>query len=101
MSILGLVTNLAQIPKSSLPELNRLPTKFDSSNVANGLRVAFGIAGGIALLVVAYGGLKFVLSQGNPQEVTKAKNTIIDGLTGLAIIVASGGIVGFVVAALT
>ncbi len=92
---------LAQvIQKNQLPDLNQLPTTLDRSNVENGLTLAFGIAGGIALVVVTYGGLKFVLSQGNPQEVTKAKNTIIDGLIGLAIIVAAGGIVTFVVFAL-
>ncbi len=101
MSTFGVLNILAQINKSDLTDLNGLPTSFGQSNIEKGLTIAFGIAGGIALIVVAYGGLKFVLSQGNPQEVTKAKNTIIDGLIGLAVIVASGGIVGFVVTALT
>lgn len=91
----------AQIRKGDLTEINRLPTDIGDSNVNNALTVAFGVAGGISLIVVAYGALKFVLSQGNPQEVTKAKNTIIDGLIGLAIIVAAGGIVGFVMGVLT
>lgn len=94
-------TLLAQIKKSDLTEIDKLPSKFDSSNIKNGLAVVFGIAGGVALIIIAYGGLKFVLSQGNPQEITKAKNTIIDGLIGLAVIVAAGGIVGFVMAGLT
>lgn len=80
--------------------LEGLPAGVSSDNVRAGLRVAFGIAGGIALVVVAYGGLKYTLSQGNPQEINKAKNVILDGLIGLAIIVASGGIVAFVVGAL-
>lgn len=80
--------------------LGGLPRSFTQNNIRNGLVVVFGIAGGIALIIMAFGALKFVLSQGNPQEVTKAKNTIIDGLIGLVIIVASGGIVGFVVAIL-
>jgi hypothetical protein len=102
MSWSAAVSVLAQvIEKNQLTDLNLLPTKFDKDNVTNGLTVAFGIAGGIALVVVAYGGLKFVLSQGNPQEVTKAKNTVIDGLIGLAIIVLAGSLVGFVVIALT
>lgn len=95
------INTLAQINKSDLTDLNTLPTNFSESNITKGLIIAYGIAGGVALIVVAYGSLKFVLSQGNPQEVTKAKNTIIDGLIGLGVIVASGGIVGFVVTALT
>lgn len=101
MSIAAALTRIAQIRKSDLTEINRLPTRFNESNISKGLTVVFGVAGGVALLIVAYGALKFVLSQGNPQEVTKAKNTIVDGLIGLAVIVAAGSIVGFVVAALT
>lgn len=101
MSLWSFVTALAQVSIDELPHLNALPDGFDRGNINNGLAVAFGIAGGIALIVVAYGGLKFVLSQGNPQEITKAKNTIIDGLIGLVVIIAAGGIVGFVVTALT
>jgi type IV secretion system pilin len=81
--------------------LGGLPTELTSTNVENGLVVAFGIAGGIALIIIAYGGFKFVTSQGNPQEVTKAKNTIIDGFIGLCVIVGAGGIVGFVVSVLS
>lgn len=91
----------AILNKNELTDIKALPSTFGQSNIEKGLIIAFGIAGGIALIVIAYGGLKFVLSQGNPQEITKAKNTVIDGLIGLAIIVASGGIVGFVVTALT
>lgn len=81
--------------------LSSLPDAFGSNNISKGLSIAFGVAGGVALVVIAYGGLKFVLSQGNPQEVTKAKNTIIDGLIGLAVIIAAGGMVGFIIGALT
>lgn len=91
----------AQIKPDDLEHVKALPRSFGADNITKGLTIAFGVAGGIALIVVAYGGLKFVLSQGNPQEITKAKNTIIDGLIGLAVIIASGGIVGFVVNALT
>jgi hypothetical protein len=96
MNVLSLVAQTV-IQKNQLRDINGLPSTFNGNNVQRGLTVAFGIAGGIALVVMAYGGLKFVLSQGNPQEVTKAKNTIIDGLIGLMVILAAGGIVGFVV----
>lgn len=91
---------LAQV-QLDLKHVNLLPKSVGESNISKGLSIAFGIAGGISLIVVAYGGLKFVLSQGNPQEVTKAKNTIIDGLIGLAVIATAGSIVGFVITALT
>jgi amino acid transporter len=89
------------IRKDQLRDVNGLPTRFTGDNIQRGLVVAFGIAGGIAVIVVAYGGLRFVISQGNPQEVTKAKNTIVDGLIGLLVILGAGGIVGFAVSVLT
>src|SRR5688500_7953522 len=88
-----------QLNRSELG-IDGLPTTFGENNIRNGLTIAFGIAGGIALVIVAYGGLKYVLSQGNPQETSKAKSTIIDGLIGLAIIVTAGSIVAFVVTVL-
>jgi hypothetical protein len=90
-----------KIDTGGTPELNQLPRGVNQNNITTGLRVAFGVAGGLALVVIVYGGLKYVLSQGNPQETNKAKNTIIDGLLGLAIIATAGGIVAFVVVALT
>lgn len=99
MSIVEQITRLSQITRQEAG-LSGLPTGVRDSNIQNGLTIAFGIAGGISLIVVAYGALKFVLSQGNPQEVTKAKNTIIDGLIGLAIIASAGGIVAFVIGVL-
>lgn len=88
---------LAQINRSDLNN-SGIPTgSLSQTNFANGLRVALGIAGAIAVIVVTFGGLKYVLSNGNPQETAKAKNTIIDGMIGLAIIVTAFGIVSFVV----
>jgi hypothetical protein len=90
---------LAQVTKQSTG-LEDLPDGINDRFVQNGFRIAFGIAGGIALLVVAYGGLKYTLSQGDPQEINKAKNTIVDALIGLAVIVTAGGIISFVLFAL-
>jgi hypothetical protein len=66
------------------------------NNIANALSLVFGIAGGIALLVVTLGGLKYVLSQGNPQETAKAKNTILAALVGLVVCLLAFSIVRFV-----
>lgn len=92
---------ISQITLGPLHDINLLPRSVTESNISRGFNVVFGVAGGIALIVVAYGGLKFVLSQGSPQEVTKAKNTIIDGMIGLVVIITAGTIIGFVMAVLT
>lgn len=66
-----------------------------NENIANGLKIVFGVAGGVAFLIITLAGLKYVLSQGNPQETAKAKNTIIDALIGLIISLAAFAIVAF------
>lgn len=75
------------IPQGSLGE----------NNVANAIRLAFGVAGGVALLIVSIAGFKYVLSQGNPQETAKAKNTIVYALIGLVVCITAYSIVTFVV----
>lgn len=69
----------------------------NNTNVQDILRLAFGVAGAAALIIVIIGGFKYVLSQGNPQETAKAKNTILYALIGLVICVTAYSIVTFVV----
>lgn len=61
------------------------------------LQLVFGLLGAIALLVIVIAGLRYVISQGDPQAVAKAKNTIIYALVGLVIAVAAFSIVSFVI----
>lgn len=75
-----------------------LPNKsgLGSTSVQNGLRLVFGIAGAASLVVIAYGALKYVLSQGNPQETAKAKDTILNAIIGLVVCLSAVGIISFV-----
>lgn len=61
------------------------------------LQLVFGLAGGVALIVLMLAALKYVISRGDPAAVAKAKNTIIYALIGLAIAAAAFSIVAFVV----
>lgn len=65
------------------------------------LNIVFGIAGAIALLMVTVGGLRYVLSHGDPGQIAAAKNTIIYALVGLVVCIAAIGIVNFVVVGVT
>ena len=49
-----------------------------------------------AIAFVLIGGFKFITSRANPDKTANAKNTVIDGLTGLVIAVAATAVVGFV-----
>lgn len=67
-----------------------------SGTIQNVMQFVFGALGSIALLVIVIAGLQYVISAGDPGKVTKAKNTIIYALVGLAIAILSYAIVGFV-----
>lgn len=55
------------------------------------------IAGAVAVIIVLVGGIQYTTSAGDAQKATNARNTIIGGLVGLAIIAVSGGILTFVI----
>lgn len=55
------------------------------------------IVGILSVVIIIYGGVLYTTSAGDQQKVTKAKNTILYGLIGLAISVLAYAIVSFVV----
>jgi hypothetical protein len=48
-----------------------------------------GIVGSLALAMFVYAGFTMLISAGNPQKVTQAKNTLIASVVGLAIVFSS------------
>lgn len=60
------------------------------------LQIVFGLAGGIALIIIMLAALRFILSTGDPQKASQARNTIIYALVGLAVCVLGFSIVTFV-----
>lgn len=68
----------------------------NDTTIPNLLKLVFGVAGAVAVLIVTIAGLKYVTSQGNPQETAKAKDTIIYAIIGLVVCIFAFGIVGFV-----
>ena len=91
----SLLMLLAQIDVKS-SELGVPTGDLDSGNIKSALKLVFGVAGGVALLIVTVAGFKYVLSQGNPQETVKAKNTIVYALIGLVVCIMAFSIVGFI-----
>ena len=63
---------------------------------ANVLQIIFGLAGGIALLVIARSAFRYVISQGEPQKIAKEKDAIIYAVVGLVICIISFSVVSFV-----
>lgn len=54
------------------------------------------IVGAIAVIMLIYGGFKYITSAGDASNVTAAKNTILYAVIGLIVVVLAGTIVNFV-----
>jgi len=60
------------------------------------LPIVFGILGALSLLFVVIGGLRYVISAGNPTNTQKARETIIYALVGLVVSISAFTIVQFI-----
>ncbi|HPT08411.1 MAG TPA: pilin [bacterium] len=60
------------------------------------INIALGFLGIIAVIIVIYGGFIWMTAGGEEDKIDKAKKTLKAGVIGLAIILASWGIVAFV-----
>lgn len=80
------------IDVSSLPNQNP-----NTSNiVATILNIFFVIIGSISVLMVTIAGFKFITSSGKPEEVAKAKDTILYAGVGIIVCVMAVTIVSFI-----
>lgn len=75
---------------------DKLPKLAIQGSIPAVLRVIFALAALLSVVFVAVGGLKYTLSNGDPQGMAKAKNTILYALVGLVIAISAFTIVGFV-----
>lgn len=66
----------------------------------NGVNILFGLVGSLTLIMFIYGGMMFLVSSGNTERVTKAKQILINAIIGLIIIFTSYLIIQFVLVSL-
>lgn len=69
--------------------------------VANIIRVALGLLGIVALVLIIYGGYLWMTAGGNDEQITTAKKFLFNTAIGLAIILSAYAIVSFVISKLT
>lgn len=60
------------------------------------IRIGLGILGSVALVVFIYGGLTWMTAMGNAERTKKAFSTLVWGVLGIVVILASYAIVDFV-----
>jgi len=70
------------------------------ATIASIINVAMGLLGIIAVAIILIGGFQWMTAGGNEENVDKAKKRIIQGVIGLAIILASWAIARFVLESL-
>jgi hypothetical protein len=59
------------------------------------------VAGIVASIFIVYGGFRYVLSQGNPDQTKVAKDAVLNAVIGLVITILAAVIVRFVAAELS
>jgi hypothetical protein len=55
------------------------------------------VIGALSVIMVIFGGVRYVVSRGDPSQVALAKNTIIYAIAGVVVAIAAFAIVNFVV----
>jgi len=78
--------------------INSLPHSVvaDHSTIAIVLNIVFTIVGLISVLMIVLAGFKYIMSSGKPEELAKAKDSIIYAAVGIVVCILAVTIVSFV-----
>jgi hypothetical protein len=49
------------------------------------VQILFGVLASVAVIIIIIAGIKFIIGQGDPQEIAKARQTIIFAAVGLVV----------------
>jgi len=116
LAILALIA----IPLLSLPALAQNNDPYGINNVNNGLNgslggsntdlrtiiariinFALGFLGIIAVVIILFGGFKWMTAAGNEDKVSEARKLLVAGIIGLVIILAAWAVSTFVISAIS
>lgn len=67
------------------------------TTVASIIRTILGFLGIVAVVIILFGGFKWMTSGGNEDKVGEAKKLIISGIIGLVIVISAFAIASFVI----
>jgi hypothetical protein len=93
--IVKIITTFAQ-DLGPASELGIPLVNADQGTLSAILSTLFVITGSLSVIFVVWGGFRYVVSGGNPEETSKAKNTILYSIIGLVISIFAVTIVSFV-----
>lgn len=77
---------------------NGVPTALFTSSgiVTKVINIMLFIAGALAVIMIIFGGLRYVTSAGNSSNVTAAKNTVLYAIVGLVVAFLAYAVINFV-----
>lgn len=73
------------------------PVTGSGGTIAKVTRLLAMVAGMAAVIIIIIGGILYVLSNGEPQKVTAAKDTVMYAAIGLAVIIFAQAIIIFII----
>jgi TRAP-type C4-dicarboxylate transport system permease small subunit len=86
----------APVDGSGGADLNLPQVSATADTIRNVLGLVFGIIAVVTVIYIIVAGFQFITSQGDPQQVAKARQTILFAVIGLAIALSAELIVFFV-----
>lgn len=97
MAMLGVVsalapfTALADLPTPGCGQLQGVRCDVTGPNdlIIKAINILLGVAALIAVLFLVIGGFRYITSAGNDEQAKKGRNTIINALIGLVVIILS------------
>lgn len=90
-------TNLLRIAALDKIDTNAIPkVDIDSAQLANVYGATLAIAGIVTVIFIIVGGIQYVTSNGEPQSVSRAKDTILYAIIGLVVVMSAFVIVRLV-----
>jgi hypothetical protein len=60
-------------------------------------RIVAAVAGAVAVIMIVVAGIKYITSQGDSNQTSEAKRTIIYSIVGLIVIILAQALIGFVI----
>lgn len=91
MTIVPYLIAAVQAP-SSVPQI-----EINNSLVTTIFNLVLSIAGAVTVAFIVWGGMQYILSQGDAGKIKKAKDTLLYSIVGLVIVMMSFVILNFVI----
>jgi len=100
LSLPAIVGAQTQFGGQDIPDITIFETDFGNADITvviqSLITLFMSLLGILAVLIIMLGGFRWMMAQGDPDKVKKAKDLIYSGIIGLVIILASYAIATFV-----